>query len=200
MFSLFFPHFSSSSSSSSILSGFHCGWLTQRNPQKNSFGKRTVWRNVVKNEFVKIQCVCSICDFFFPFHQNPVLSDFCRRRRRRRRRSTTITTKCLSCSWQCKRKFIKIIKINNQNAACKQSGSNLVMPMEKSYMDIQAAAAAELPLQVSNFWWVWVKRWIILLCDECAMLVCVVVLFVCTSVVCVCVWSFVFVLFFFFWA
>jgi hypothetical protein len=75
-----------------------------------------------------------------------------------------------------------------------------VMPMEKSYMDIQAAAAAELPLQVSNFWWVWVKRWIILLCDECAMLVCVVVLFVCTSVVCVCVWSFVFVLFFFFWA
>jgi hypothetical protein len=56
------------------------------------------------------------------------LSDFCRRRR--------TTTKCVSCSWQCKRKFIKIIKINNQNAACKQSGSNLVMPMEKSYMDI----------------------------------------------------------------
>jgi hypothetical protein len=76
------------------------------------------------------------------------LSDFCRRRRRRRRRPTTTTTKCLSCSWQCKRKFKKIIKINNQIAACKQSGSSLVMPMEKSYMDIQAA---ELPLQVSNF-------------------------------------------------
>ncbi len=139
--------------------------------------------------------VCSICDFFFPFHQNPVLSDFCRRRRRRRR--STTTTKCLSCSWQCKRKFIKIIKINNQNAACKQSGSNLVMPMEKSYMDIQAAAAADLPLQVSNFWWVWVKRWIILLCDECAMLVCVVVLFVCTKC-CVCVCEVLFLFCFFF--
>jgi hypothetical protein len=64
-----------------------------------------------------------------------------------------------------------------------------VMPMEKSYMDIQAA---ELPLQVSNFWWVWVKRWIILLCDECAMFVCI------HKVLCVSVWSFVFVLFFFF--
>jgi hypothetical protein len=65
-----------------------------------------------------------------------------------------------------------------------------VMPMEKSYMDIQAAAAAELPLQVSNFWWVRVKRWIILLCDKCPMFVCV------HKVLCVCVWSFV--LFFFF--
>jgi hypothetical protein len=72
-----------------------------------------------------------------------------------------------------------------------------VMPMEKSYMDIQAAAAADLPLQVSNFWWVWVKRWIILLCDECAMLVCVVVLFVCTKC-CVCVCEVLFLFCFFF--
>lgn len=155
-------------------------WLINKkeSQKKNSFGRRNVWRNVVKNEFVKIQCVCSICDFFFPFHQNPVLSDFCRRRRKRTRRRRR-TTKCLSCSWQCKRKFIKIIKINNQNAACKQSGLNLVMPMEKSYRNIQAAAAAELPLQVSNLWWV--KRGILLLCDECAMFVCV------HKVLCVCV-------------
>jgi hypothetical protein len=78
----------------------------------------------VKHEFVKIVCVCSICDFFFPFHQKPSFVRFLQKKKNNNNNNNNNKMSVLQLAVQ-----EKIYKNNKKSTTKMQHVSNLAQTL-----------------------------------------------------------------------